>query len=113
MIPRNTLPDKTPDTAEEITLLRREVHELRRELLNAVRYLTTHMHPHSDTAQRPETRFCHSCGGPLSHHPAESGELLLCPACGWSEFVSRNGRECCEVRPDPVPPTPGNPPWAA
>lgn len=105
--------NKPTDTAEEIALLRLEVRELRHELLNAVRYLTTSMKRQATAAHRSNTLQCHACGGPLSHHPAQTGELLLCPACGWSEFVSRDGHEYCEVQPDPVPPVTTAPPWAA
>lgn len=105
--------NKPTDAAEEIALLRLEVRELRHELLNAVRYLTTSMKRQAAAAHQSNTRQCHACGGPLNHHPAQTGELLLCPACGWSEFVSRDGHEYCEVQPDPVPPTTTAPPWAA
>lgn len=109
----NAAHNKHPDTAEEIALLRLEVRELRHELLNAMRNMTANMERQAQVAHRVNTRQCHVCGGPLSHHPAETGELLLCAACGWSEFVSRDGHEYCETQPDPVPATTTTPPWAA
>ena len=109
----NAAHNKQPNAAEEIALLRQEFHELRHELLNAVRYLATSMKQQTNVTHPINTRQCHVCGGPLSHHPAQTGELVLCAACGWSEFVSRDGHEYCEVQPDPVPPTATTPPWAA
>jgi hypothetical protein len=63
--------------------------------------------------QKEDTTHCHACGGPVTRHPAEAGTLLLCAACGWSEFISRDGRESSEVRPDVAPPCPRHSPWAA
>jgi hypothetical protein len=34
---------------------------------------------------------CPTCGAPLHHHPAPSGDLCICPACGWSQFIDQRG----------------------
>lgn len=34
---------------------------------------------------------CPNCGAPLSHHPAPSGDLCICPACSWSQFIDQRG----------------------
>ncbi|MBR9972017.1 hypothetical protein [Magnetospirillum sulfuroxidans] len=63
--------------------------------------------------RKEDTSHCHACGGPVTRHPAEAGTLLLCPACGWSEFIGRDGRESSEVRPDVAPFCSRHNPWAA
>lgn len=37
------------------------------------------------------TSSCPACGGPLDHHRAASGELNVCTACGFSQFVDSRG----------------------
>lgn len=37
------------------------------------------------------TASCPACGGPLDHHRAASGELHVCSACGFSQFVDSRG----------------------
>lgn len=39
----------------------------------------------------PATSSCPSCGGPLDHHRAASGELHVCTSCGFSRFVDGHG----------------------
>lgn len=42
---------------------------------------------------RPSPKLCPSCGAPLERHGADSGDLIICRSCGWSEFVDVNGVE--------------------
>lgn len=34
---------------------------------------------------------CGNCGSHLDCHHAEAGDLLICPVCGWSDFVAFDG----------------------
>lgn len=110
MTARDPIPAPVANVNRDVALLRQEVRDLRRQLLNIVRYVNAHMPPHPPEAL-PDRRHCHDCGAPLSHHRAQAGELLLCTACGWSEFVSRDGHEYCEIHPDQVPYLPPHPSW--
>lgn len=90
------------DLAREIAHLHKEVSVLKRQLLGLANYVTDH----NGKVRRGvsvDLIHCHNCGAPVTAHPAPSGQLLLCPSCGWSEFVTRDGRESCEVQPDRVP----------
>ncbi|WP_291722462.1 hypothetical protein [Magnetospirillum sp. 64-120] len=95
------------ELTREVAHLHKEVSVLRQQLLGIANYV----HDHIDDARHDGSAdliHCHNCGAPVAAHVAASGQLLLCPACGWSEFVSRDGRESSEVQPDRVPliPTP-------
>lgn len=48
--------------------------------------------------------LCPACGGPLDRHPAACGDLLICTACGFSEFVDESGI----VSTSSLPPAPPN-----
>jgi len=97
-----TPPHDINQLTREIAHLHKEVSILRQQLLGIANYVTTHMDDVKHDG-RTDLVHCHNCGAPVSAHPASSGQLLLCPACGWSEFVSRDGHEYCEVQPDRVP----------
>lgn len=32
---------------------------------------------------------CPTCGSSLDHHPAPAGDLRICGACGWTQFVDQ------------------------
>lgn len=54
---------------------------------------------------------CPVCGGPLDHHPASEGDLCICSACGFSEFVDRHGIvRSASAQPAPAPLAPAPPP---
>ena len=114
----------------EVHALRREMVQMRRDMAMAFQAMTNlllevkggqmaelqsahHLEQIlGDMQYRPiqpvvtaDTSHCHVCGGPLEHHGAQAGQLLLCPSCGWSEFVGRDGLSSNEVRPDDVPMT--------
>lgn len=131
MIPHNSNDDNGQSNSESLAQIRQEVLSLHRDVLQAVRYLSMMVAginelrglaaqvqarlvplPPSTTSERHAQR-CHSCGARVTRHPAEAGVLLLCPVCGWSEFVARDGQEMAEVHPDPVPPCPRGNHWAA
>lgn len=52
--------------------------------------------------------LCPACGGPLERHPAACGDLLICTACGFSEFVDGSGIVSTTSLPPP-PPIPDSP----
>ena len=134
MVPRNEDGDNSQLNSENLAQIRQEVLALHRDVLQAVRYLSVmaagisalrglaaqmqaRLAPPPPPAAAPvgerHAQHCHSCGARVTRHPAEAGVLLLCPVCGWSEFVARDGQEIAEVRPDPVPPCPRTNHWAA
>lgn len=45
--------------------------------------------------------LCPACGAPLQHHPAPGGDLRICSACGFSQFVDVSGI----ARTSSLPPT--------
>lgn len=45
--------------------------------------------------------LCPACGAPLQHHPAPGGDLRVCTACGFSQFVDAAGI----ARATSLPPT--------
>lgn len=118
-------PNDTEVLNRDIAALRSEVTQLHGELHSAMRHLSailssledirgfeaeTSSHlAHLDAGGAARTRVhdnatrCHSCGARVTRHPAEAGELLLCPVCGWSAFIDRQGYEDCEVRPTDAP----------
>lgn len=130
MLPRNDDSRGDSATSEDIALMRRELHDLHQEIQKSLHYLSAVVSVVKDL-RASQTRItaslgidkavvinrnaqhCHACGAPVTRHPAQAGVLLLCTACGWSEFIDRDGRESSEVRPDPVPPSPQRNHWAA
>lgn len=40
-------------------------------------------------APPPAARHCPTCGSALVRHAAMAGDLLICAACGWSQFIDR------------------------
>ncbi len=98
------------ELTREIAHLHKEVSILRQQLLGIAHYVTEYVcdEKHDHPA---DLIHCHNCGAPVSAHPAASGQLLLCPACGWSEFVGNDGHEFCEVQPDRVPLIPSPHGW--
>lgn len=97
-----TAPRDLNELSREIAHLHKEMAVLRQQLLGLANYVISHHDNVADTSGT-DLVHCHNCGAPVSAHPAASGQLLLCPSCGWSEFVSRDGHEYCEVQPDRVP----------
>lgn len=112
----------------EIVELRRELASLRRDsavtlkmltaLLNAVRTLDRHEvsieHTISDIAKEidglhcdhPQTSsHCPNCGAPIEHHDATAGDLRICTACGWSQFVDRGEGALPPTFPATIPAT--------
>jgi len=57
-------------------------HDMVRELQEAMR---------PSAGKPPAPLHCASCGSHLDHHRAEAGEFLICPTCGWSDFVAADG----------------------
>ena len=128
------MPDDRQDDSNSQLLLQevRQIHQemtnMHRDVLHAMRYLAAIASGIRDIrgfeakiasapAQVPahaaiNTQRCHSCGATLSRHPAQAGVLLLCPTCGWSEFVEHDGHETAEVSPQTAPPGPQNRHWA-
>jgi len=101
MSPPGTPALNLSDLTREVAHLHKEVSVLRRQLLGLAGYVIDHQgNVKQDVSS--DLIHCHNCGAPVTAHPAPSGQLLLCPSCGWSEFVSRDGRESCEVQPDRV-----------
>lgn len=56
---------------------------------------------------------CKACGAPLETHHAPAGDLLCCRNCGWSEFLTLDGRASEEVQPATVPQTAPAATWVA
>lgn len=60
--------------------------------------------------------LCPACGAPLQHHPAPGGDLRICTACGFSQFVDAHGIARTAALP-PSTPIPGDherlPSWVA
>ena len=130
MLPHNDGSNTDKSTSGEVALMRQELHDLRQDILKSLHYLSAvvsainglrasqarmadHLGIDTTAIVNRNTQHCHACGGPVTRHPAEAGVLLLCSACGWSEFIDRAGRESSEVRPDSVPPSPQRNHWAA
>lgn len=118
-----------PTILSELQQIRQEIAALNREIVSVTRYLQVIASAVSDirgleaqAAAAPtvvpahasvNSQRCHACGAQVSRHPAEAGVLLLCPVCGWSEFIERDGHETSEVRPEQAPPGPRTNHWAA
>lgn len=68
-------------------------------------------------AATPRTgALCPACGAPLQHHPAPGGDLRVCTACGFSQFVDAIGIARATSLPPaiPCPDGPPSPPsWVA
>lgn len=122
----HSVPDNTEVLNKDIAALRQEVAQLHGELRGAMRHLSAilsslqdirgfeartssvlaHLDAEAGAVQArvsDNTSRCHACGARVTRHPAEAGDLLLCPVCGWSAFVDRQGHEECEVRPTEPP----------
>lgn len=106
-------PGNTQDLYGEVTRLRAEVEEVRRQGVAILRALsalceqTKEIDAHEGSIEHKIADIaaeidqvlgshmaptsCPTCGAPLSHHPAPSGDLCVCPACGWSQFVDQHG----------------------
>jgi len=110
----------------EIAELRREVTSLRRDsdlalkmlgiLLKSVHALNRHEnsieHSINDIAKeisdlhgdRGQTHtHCPNCGAPLEHHAATAGDLQICVACSWSQFIDRSAGPLPATFPAPPP----------
>lgn len=60
--------------------------------------------------------LCPTCGAPLQHHPAPGGDLRICTACGFSQFVDTHGIARTAALPPSTPCPDGHeslPSWVA
>lgn len=100
---------------QEVAQLHGEMHGAMRQLaailasLKDIRGFEEEASAHLAALQARERRLtaiptrCHACGAQVTRHPAEAGELLLCPVCGWSTFIDHHGHEENEVTPAEAP----------
>lgn len=56
------------------------------ELLHDIEHLTEGV---EKLAPPPAATHCPTCGSALVRHAALAGDLLICAACGWSQFIDR------------------------
>lgn len=79
-------------TQSAVVMLARSIEQLR-----GCDEDTRHLVQDLNEALRPPTRVpavrtsCANCGSHIVHHAAEAGEFLICPTCGWSDFVAADG----------------------
>lgn len=93
----SALMNRLAELNDKESAMARDVGDMEKELAQLV-------------AAAPAASLCPSCGGPLDHHIAASGELHICTSCGFSQFVDRHGIVRSTAQPPPPPPADGEHP---
>lgn len=106
----------------DLDALSHDVHAMRKELLALRRDLSATLRMLASLTQHPASGHggqgtlpphCPTCGSPLVRHTALAGDLMICVACGWSQFLDRKDGPCEATMPVAAPTTGPAPfdPW--